>query len=152
MVRKELVKELPVSNTEIERLVKEATKAIVRTENPIGFYNQTLQQIAGSTFLNKGGDLWLIWDDQTKKAHGYALCSMSYDIDNQLTYWGSQAYADKTIRHSDTVKQLWKDIEDYARQRFCKHFVMVSSRKTKAYQKFLGKEWHEYATLLKKEL
>lgn len=152
MLRKQLVKDLPVSNQEIERLVKAASQEIDVKGNPLGFYNQTIEVIANATFLNRGGDFWLIWDDETKEALGYAICSISKDIDNQLTYWGTQAYADKRIRHKSIIKELWNDIEEFAKQRFCKHFVMVSSRETKAYQKFLGNEWHEYAVLLKKEI
>lgn len=151
MLKSERLEEIPVPHTEIERLVQNATLEINKDE-PVGFYNQSLENIANATFMKRGGDFWLIWDDETKKAYGYALCSISKDIDNRLTYWGTQAYADPEIRHTRIITDLWKKVEDYARQHLCKHFVIISSRETRAYQKLLGNEWHEYATLLKKEL
>lgn len=149
-------KELPVSNAEIERLAKAASQEIDVKGDRLGFYNQTIENIAAATFLERGGDFWLIWENEKgsepSRALGYALCSMSKDVDNQLTYFGTQAYADPSIRHTQVIKDLWQKVEDYAKQHFCKHFILVSSRKTEAYRKFLGNEWQEYAVLLKKDI
>ncbi len=144
--------EIPVSNKEIERLVIEASNEVDIKGDVTSFHNQTIENIANATFLNRGGDFWLIWDDETSEALGFALCSIGKDVDGRLTYWGNLAYADKRIRHTKYIKDLWSQVEQYARQHLCKHFVLVSSRKAEAYQRFLGNEWHEYAVLVKKEL
>lgn len=146
----EKVVELPVPNTEIERLVKLASEEIDIKGDKLGFYNQTIENIASATFLKRGGDFWLIWDGD--KAYGYALCSMSKDVDNQMTYWGLQAYADSSVRGKPVIKNLWKAVEEYAKQHFCKHFIIIASRNKDAYKRYLGPEWHDYAALIKKDL
>jgi len=46
----------------------------------------------------------------------------------------------------------WERLEEHARKNLCKHIINVTDRHAKAYLKFLGNDWHIYATLLKKDL
>lgn len=144
--------EIPVSYKEIERLVAEATNEIDVKGDKAGFYQQTIETIANATFLQKGGDFWLIWDDESKLALGFIVGYISKDIDNKITYWCTLAYAAKQIRRQKQVKQLWQLVRETAKQKFCKHILVVSSRNNEAYCRFLGENWHEYATILKEDI
>lgn len=140
---------IPVSYKEIERLVALAADEIDVKGDKQGFYQQTIETIANATFLNRGGDFWLIWEKE--KALGFIIGYTSKDIDNKLVYWCTQAYADQSIRGSEYPKQLWQKVREYAKQNFCKHMIVVSSRNDEAYCRFLGKGWHKYASLLKED-
>ena len=148
----ELVKvvgKLPVDYSEVDNLVAAAAHEIRVSGDKEGFYLQTLETIGNAIFKNLG-DFWLIYEGS--KACGYAIGSITRDIDNKLTYWGTQAYADPKIRHSPIVKEVWHSIRQYAKEHGCKHFAIISSRSTKAYLRYLGKQWHEYATILKEDI
>lgn len=115
-----------------------------------GFYNQTLQSIANATVLGNGGDFWLGTDD--KGVCAYALCRIVQDIDNRLTYWCSQSWMRSDIRGRKWYQYGMEKIKERAKASFCSHIVIVSSRNSEAYLRFLGKTWHPYATLLKTEV
>lgn len=118
--------------------------------DPTGFYNQTLESIANCTYLGNGGDFWLGVD--SKGVYGYAICRVVKDVDNRLVYWCSQSWMRKDIRGLDYYKFGMNKIKERAKSLFCAHIVIVSSRNAKAYLRFLGKNWHEYATLLKEDI
>ncbi len=139
----------PVAYKEVEDLIEKAALEIDVKGDKQGFYDQTLETVANCVFKGSG-DFWLIYDGST--AYGYAICSMSRDIDNRLTYWGTQAYAHKNIRAKPIVKELWGAVRQYAKEHGAKHFGIVSSRSTKAYLRYLGKQWHQYAVLLKEDI
>lgn len=139
-------------SSEIEAAVRDfiATSHSSEGVDPEGFYNQTLQAIANATVLGNGGDFWLGIDG--KGVYGYALCRIVQDIDNRLTYWCSQSWMRKDIRGHDWYRYGMEKIKERAKACFCAHLVIVSSRNAKAYLRFLGKNWHPYATLLKEDI
>lgn len=115
-----------------------------------GLYQQTLGSISQATFLRQGGDFWIATLDG--KLCAYLLARIVVDIDNRLTYWVSQAWVHKDWRRSPEVKLGWQKIRERAKNCLCSHIVIVSSRSTKAYLRWLGKDWTTYATLLKEDL
>lgn len=115
-----------------------------------GLYNQTLEAIANIT-VNKGsGDLWI--GMQNGRLLVYVMGSVIREVDGKLTYWVSQGWVHKDMRGSPIVKDWWEQIRERARECFCKHVVVVSSRGTKAYCRWLGPGFHPHLTILKEDL
>lgn len=149
----QLIRELPkaLNAGAIERAVQKFVTACAMDVDPIGFYNQTLQRIAGATFLGQaGGEFWLA--HAFGEVAGYALASVSIDIDSRLTYWVAQSWVDPIWRGSPVVKQSWQAIRKRAADLMCAHLVIVSCRNPKAECRWLGEGMQIYATLLKQEL
>lgn len=137
---------------QIEAAVKDFIETSHSCEgvDPTGFYYQTLESIANSTVLGGSGDFWLGTD--SKGVCAYAIARVVKDIDNKLTYWCSQSWMRKDIRGLEWYRYGMDKIKERAKATFCSHIVIVSSRNAKAYLRFLGKNWHEYATLLKEDI
>jgi hypothetical protein len=116
-----------------------------------GFYNQTLQAIANSSVLGGTGTLWLGVMDG--KLVTYLLTQVSNDYDGRLAYTVTQAWVRDDQRGQPWVKWAWSKVRQHAKDCFCKHFVVLSSRgHTKAYCRFLGKGFRPYAEILKEEI
>lgn len=116
-----------------------------------GFYYQTLQAIAGASYLNQGGELWL--GIMNGKLWTYILAHIGNDYDGRLSYTVTQAWVRKDQRGKPWVKEAWEQVRQRAKDCFCKHFAVISSRgKTAAYCRFLGNGFHPYAEILKQEL
>lgn len=115
-----------------------------------GFYYQTLEAIAGATYLGGSGDFWLATHNGQVVVYG--LAHISKDIDQKLCYHISQMWVTKEFRGKPIVKTWWEQIRQRAKDCFCKHLVITSSRNPKAYKRFLGNGMHDYATLLKEEI
>lgn len=118
--------------------------------DPRGFVAQTEQSIANATVLGRGGDFWLMIENDQVIA--YVLAQVVTDIDCNLTYWVSQAWVRKDMRGNIAIKMAWQKIRERAAQCLCKHIIVVSSRDSAAYCRWLGRGWHQYATLLKEDL
>jgi len=137
----------------VERCYEESGQADKGVEKR-GYIDQTLGVVAGSTFLNKGGDCWII-ENEDGTCGGYLLASFVVDIDNKPCYWVSQAYVDKEHRGGigSFRDYCWQIVRQHAKSHFCHHLVVVSSREnSKAYCKLLGRNFLEYAALLKEDL
>lgn len=116
-----------------------------------GFYYQTLQTIANISVMNQSGELWLGTIDGNLVT--YILAHIGNDYDNRLGYMVTQAWVRKDQRGQKWVKEAWQQVRTRAKDCFCKHFSVISSRgHTKAYCRFLGKGFHLYAEILKEEL
>lgn len=118
--------------------------------NPEGFFYQTLEAIANATYLGGGGDFWL--GQINGEVVVYVLAHVGKDLDNKLTYHVSQAWVRRDYRNTHFVKQWWSAIQRRAKNLFCGHLVITSTRNPRAYEKFLGGGLKEYAVLLKQEL
>lgn len=116
-----------------------------------GYYNQIIENIAAVIlFQTPGRYFWLAEDGGEVVA--WALTHISKDVDNVLCYWQTDAWVDPKWRRKPEVKQWKQLLEDHAKESFCKHILIPSSRGSKAYCRFLGKGWHPYVVLLKKDL
>lgn len=147
-----IVKELPIlKDRAIETAIQKFIGEVDVKGNIDGFFNATKEQILNSTYRRQSGDFWLAWTEDGDVL-GYVLASLSRDIDDRLTYCISQAWANPIVRGTPWVKEAWARIRDQAKKYMCKHLMIVAGRNPKAYIRFLGKPWHEYATLLKEEL
>jgi hypothetical protein len=148
-----LIRELPkaLNTGAIERAVEKFVVACDMDVDPAGFYNQTLQRIAGATsFQQPGAEFWLA--HAYGEVAGYALASVSVDIDARLTYWVAQSWVDPVWRGHAVVKQSWQAIRKRARELMCAHLMIVSCRNPKAECRWLGEGMQIYATLLKQDL
>ena len=139
---------------EIEKAVRGFVKDSHTEEthaDPDGLYNQTLKCIAQVLmFKADGRQFWLAEHDGEVLA--YALCHISEDVDNQLCYWITQAWASPTIRSHKIIKIWFQQFREEAKKLMCKHIIIPSSRGVKAYCRWLGKGWHPYVTLLKEDI
>lgn len=151
-----LTKEIPkaLNSGAVERAVEKFVKACINRMHgvdPIGFYNQTLQRIAGATYLAQPGqDFWLA--HAYGEVAGYALASVSIDVDARLTYWVAQSWVDPIWRGDKVVKQSWEAIRKRASELLCAHLMVVSCRNPRAECRWLGGGMTIYGTLLKQEL
>lgn len=126
---------------------------ISKTSEFEGAVQQTVSEIGHAIFKGGdgyNGDFWIA--EEQGKVVAYALCSLSKDIDNKLVYWLQQVYVAPEYRNTQEVKQWYAALEERAKQLNAAHIVLIGSRKPEAYIKFLGKDWHTYATLIKKDL
>lgn len=86
------------------------------------------------------------------KVSGYVLTHLSKDVDNKLCYYMTQAWLHPQFRHTSYAKEAISLLKQHAKSLWCKHIIVVSSRNTKAYLRFLGSKWHVYTTLLKEDI
>jgi hypothetical protein len=97
-----------------------------------------------------GAEFWLA--HAYGEVAGYALASVSVEIDARLTYWVAQSWVSPVWRGHPVVRQSWEALKRRAQELFCAHIVVVSCRNVKAHQRWLGKGTQVYSTLLKQEL
>jgi hypothetical protein len=90
--------------------------------------------------------------EEDGQVYSYVLSRVGKEVDNKLCFWISQAWVHPKFRGKPEVKQWLKILKEEARNRFCKHIVVVSSRGVDAYCRFLGDGAHLYANLLKIDL
>ena len=95
-------------------------------------------------------ELWLACDGE--KVIGFLLSAYTNEFDNEPTFVIRQAWVAREIRRSPLVKQMLKHIIENAKKNFAKHVLIVSSRSTKAYLRWLGKGWKPITTILKGDL
>lgn len=147
-----IVKTIPDGFTsQIEAAVKDFIIASKVPDNidRKGFYYQTLESIANATVLNGAGEFWLGAIDTRLVI--YILAFLSQDIDQKLTYHVNQAWVSKDQRGQPWVKWAWQRIRQRAKDCFCSHLVITSSRGFRAYERFLpGMKY--YSAILKEDL
>lgn len=116
-----------------------------------GFYHQTLEAIASSTYFKTPGRFfWLAWHDGEVLA--YCLSNVGRDVDGKLTYHLEQAWVRKDVRRHPIVKQWYEKFREHAKQLMCKHITVTSCRNNEAYLRFLGKNWHKFYAVLKEDI
>lgn len=116
-----------------------------------GFYNQTLKTIAQSTVLGQGGDLWL--GIKGNELYTYILAYVGQSVDDRLSYVVNQAWVRKDQRGQPWVRDAWQKVRQRAKDTMCAHLLVLSSKEnTQAYCRFLGKNFHKHAEILKEVL
>lgn len=120
-------------------------------DDKIGLYHQTLEGVA-NIIINKPTNsfLWLAEEDNNVVA--YCLTHASKDVDNKMCYWMTQAYIHPKYRNTGFAKDCLSKLRQHAKDLFCKHILIPSSRSTKAYLRFLGSKWHTYVEILKEDI
>lgn len=116
--------------------------------DPVGLYNQTIQSIANATNLGGKGDFWLAYDEETEEVAGYVLGNVQRDIDNRLCYWITQGYVSPKYRNGELLVDGWSKIMDKAKECFCSHIAIISTREPRAFIKALGGDWKDYARIM----
>ena len=112
-----------------------------------GFYQQTLSAIANATYMGGGGDFWI--GTENGKITTYVMAFVGKDIDHRMSYTISQAWVRKDYRGNKIVKEWYDQIRQRAKDLFCGHLVLTSSRNPRAYKRFLGYGMDHYCTMLK---
>lgn len=148
------VKALP--DTLNPKAIERAVTAFIEQSNAghvdkDGYFNQIIENIASVLiFQTPGRFFWIAEEDGEVAA--WALTHISKDVDNKLCYWQTDAWVHPKWRGKKVVKQWNALLEEDAKASFCKHILIPSSRGTESYCRFLGKGWHPYVVLLKKDL
>ena len=124
----------------------------VENVNIEGMYDQTLKSIAQSIIFDTSEKQQFWMADDGTDVMAYYLAHICIDVDDQLTYTISQAWVYPSLRGKPIVKQWWKQMQEQAQKCLCKHIMIPASRHVKPYLRFLGKGFHEYVTLIKKDL
>lgn len=140
------------------KAIENAVDAFIReshsTDVPLdanGLYTQLIENIAGIVvFKIPSRYFWMAEEDGEVIA--FALTHVAKDVDNSLCYWQTVAWVHPRWRGKPVVKEWNRQLEEDAKANFCKHILIPSSRNTEAYCRFLGKGWHPYLVLLKKDL
>lgn len=148
----EIVRDLPPLNDgAVEHAVMAFTLETQPDGDKQGFYDQTIQTIASYTFLRQPGDFWL--DHENGEVRAYALGHVIRDVDNRMTYWLTQAWIAPRSRSLTYAKECWNKMFQQAKRYMCDHIIVVSSRENNlAYCRFLGKDFSQYAVLLKADI
>lgn len=119
--------------------------------NANGLYQSTVSSMA-HILANKPKDRFLWVGRENGKLVSYAMTHLANDVDNSLCYYMTQAWVSPTLRHSASVKEMYSALRRHASELMCRHIIVVSSRGTRGYCRFLGKNWKPYVTLLKETL
>jgi len=146
-------KQLPqgLTGQAILRAVNKFYDDIHSSEERNGFVVQTLERIAGATYMNRGDlDFWCTYDDG--EITSYLLASIDKAIDNKLTYFIHQAWIDKKYRANGFSRECWARIKERAKNMLCSNLIIYSVRDNEAYRRFLGKELGHYSTMLRMKL
>jgi hypothetical protein len=135
----------------LEQAVRQFAKENHAPQEEAGLIQQTYENILHATELrNPGHYLWLVLSNESPV--GYVLSHVSKDVDNRLCYWITQAYADPSARGESFIKELYPVLKKHAKDLFCSHVLIPSSREAKAYMRWLGSDLHQYAVILKEDL
>lgn len=113
-----------------------------------GYTDHTWESMMGAA--GGSGELWLAIEGG--RVLGFLLAGYSKEVDNEPTFVIKQAWVDPEIRRTDKVKSMLTAILLNAKSNFAKHVLIVSSRNTKAYLRWLGKGWIPVTTILKGDL
>lgn len=139
--------------------IEEAVEAFVRESHitdsgcdGIGLFNQIIEAIASITIFknNPSAHFWLA--EENGEVAAWALAHMSKDVDNQLSYWMTDAWVAKAYRNKPIVKEWFNTMRNEGKRLMCRHLLIPSSRNTKAYLRFLGRDWTKYLTILKEDI
>lgn len=110
-----------------------------------GFVAHTMDQIVAACIGN--GELWVCSDGTNLL--GYMLGALTKDINNEMTYVVRQGWVHQSLRRSPKVKEMLRTILLNAKQNFCRHVVIVTSRNPDVYLRWLGKGWARLSTALR---
>lgn len=150
MIQYKLIKELQHKEW-LEKAVRDFAKENHSPSEEAGLIQQTYENILHATELKAPGRyLWLVLQDNSPV--GYVLSHVSKDVDNKMCYWLTQAYADPSVRGEKFLKELYPVLKQHAKDLFCSHVLIPSSREAKAYMRWLGPDLHQYAVILKEDI
>ncbi len=135
----------------LEEAVRQFAKENHAPQEYAGLVQQTYENILHATELKtQGRYLWLVLQDN--KPVGYVMSHIGKDVDNKMCYWITQAYASPEVRGESFIKDLYPILKKHAKDLFCSHVLIPSSREAKAYMRWLGPDLHIYATILKEDI
>lgn len=136
----------------VEQFVNESNR-LNTPSNKEGFFNQLVSTIASILiFKNASHHFFWLAELDNGEVGAFAITHISKDVDNNLCYWGLDAWVDPSLRHTGKAKEWFNLMREDAKKLMCKHFLVISTRNNAAYKRFLGRNWHDYATILKEDL
>lgn len=113
-----------------------------------GYMDHTWDQIMSAAMGQ--GEVWIALQDG--KVVGWLLGGYNKDVDNEPTYVIKQAWVSPLIRRTPRVKEMLSQVLMNAKSNFSKHVLIVSSRNTRAYLRWLGKGWVPVTTIIKGDI
>lgn len=151
------INEIPKSlnNGAIDRAIKSfiLDSRIDPAHTNINGLQQQLTDVIANILIFKNAPQNIMWlAENDGEVIAWVLCHVSKDVDNQLCYWMTDAWVDKSTRSHPIVKQWYQLLREDAKRLMCKHILIPSSRNTKAYLRYLGKGWHKYLEILKEDI
>src|SRR6267142_4872160 len=117
----------------IQQMYRQSHVDFYMTEK--GFSDHTWETMISA--IAGQGELWIALQDG--KVVGWLLSGYSKEIDNEPTFVIRQAWVDPVIRRTPRVKEMLGTILFNAKSNLAKHVLIVSSRSTRAYLRWLGK-------------
>jgi len=121
--------------------------------NKDGLYNQLVSYIYSCIVAknNPNNNVWIKEDDD-HEIGALALTNFTIHVDNQLCLWLSAAWVRKQHRFTSKPKEWFHQLEAFGKTSGAKHLLIPSIRGSKGYLRFVGKDWHQYEVILKKDL
>lgn len=113
-----------------------------------GYTDHTWESIVAAT--GGSGEFWVALQDG--EVVGFLLAGYSKEIENEPTFIIKQAWVDPVLRRTPKVKEMLGTILHNAKSNFARHVLIVSSRNTRAYLRWLGMGWIPVSTILKGDL
>jgi len=140
----------------IERAVSQFVEDTSTPKIPLdkdGLFNQLLGYIHGIIMLRNTphAQVWLK-EDEDGEVGALALSNFTTHVDNKLSLWLSMAWVRRTHRFTSKPKEWFKQMEDFGRASGAKHLLIPSVRGSKGYLRFVGKDWHQYEVILKRDI
>jgi len=120
--------------------------------NMQGLFQQTMENIGNIVITKPAGQFLWLDTDAVGRVNGYVLTHVSKDVDNKFCYYMTQAWLYPKFRNTHYSKEAIKLLRQHAKELMCKHIIVVSSRNTKAYIRFLGGKFKPYVMLLKEDI
>lgn len=150
MIQYKLIKELEHKQW-LEQAVRQFATENHSPSEYSGLVQQTYENILHATELKSPGRyLWLVLQDN--KPVGYIMSHLGKDVDNRMCYWITQAFAAPEVRGERFIKDFYQILKKHAKELFCSHILIPSSREAKAYMRWLGPDLHIYVTTLKEDI
>lgn len=153
-----IVTNLPVTLNPgaVERAIRQFVLDIEDTKVPRDNEGLSIQLLTfiGNCLIAKTlphANIWIA-EDNDKEVAAFALTQFDINVDNKLSLWLSTAWVRRTHRFTNKPKEWFHQMEDFGKAAGAKHLLIPSARGSRGYLRFVGKSWHEYEVILKRDL
>lgn len=136
----------------VEQFVEDTSDPKIPLDK-VGLYYQMVSFIGGCLVTRniQNAQVWLKCDGDGEVG-AFALSNFDIHVDNKLTLWLSAAWVRKGHRFTPKPKEWFRQLEAFGKASGAKHLLIPSVRGSKGYLRFVGKDWHQFEVILKKDL